>query len=212
MNSDYWNKFYLGSFSLDIPSQFCAMFCQEAPKGATVVEVGCGNGRDSRVMASHGFRVLGIDASVSAIEYCISQAGQAFDENLQYLNSDVTALEVDAVAKFVGDAPFYLYSRFFQHSITEEEQEQMLAALASIGNGQLTGYFEFRNELDRNTQKLFGEQHYRRYQTTDYFVDVLARHGFESVYRIEGKGYAKYFGEDPHVSRVIAKIPRKDGK
>jgi tellurite methyltransferase len=212
MKSDYWNKFYSGSFSLDIPSQFCAMFCQEAQRGATVVEIGCGNGRDSRVMASHGFRVLGIDGSVSAIDYCTGRAGQALGKSLQYLNSDVSALDVDAVGTFVGDTPFYLYTRFFQHSITEEEQEQMFATLASIGSRQLTGYFEFRNELDRNTHKVFGEQHYRRYQSTDYFIDVLGRHGFETVYRVEGRGHAKYFDEDPHVSRVIARIPREEIK
>ncbi len=210
MNSDYWNKFYSGSFSLDIPSQFCAMFCQEAQRGATVIEIGCGNGRDSRVMASHGFRVLGIDASVNAIEYCTSRAGQALGKSLQYLKADVAALDVDTISKFVGDTPFYLYTRFFQHSITETEQEQMFSTLLSVGVGELTGYFEFRNDQDRDTQKIFGEQHYRRYQTTDFFVDVLSRHGFETIYRVEGKGHAKYFQEDPHVSRVIARIARRD--
>jgi SAM-dependent methyltransferase len=208
MNSEYWNKFYSGTFALDIPSQFCAMFCQEAKRRANVVEFGCGNGRDSRVMASHGFRVLGVDASESAIQYCVQRAGDNLGKSLQYLNSDVTRLDNDAVKVFVGAAPFYLYSRFFQHSITDEEQERMFAILESIADASVTAYFEFRNDKDRDTRKMFGE-HYRRYQSTDYFSEVLGRHGFEVSYAVEGRGYAKYFDEDPLVSRVIAQIHRK---
>lgn len=208
MNSDYWNKFYSGTFTLDIPSQFCAMFCQEAKRGTKVVEFGCGNGRDSRVMASHGFRVLGVDASESAVEYCVQRAGDNLGKSLQYLNSDVTKLDTEAVKSFIGDDSFYLYSRFFQHSITDDEQERMFSILGSIADSAVTTYFEFRNEKDRDTRKVFGE-HYRRYQSTEYFSNVLERHGFEVTYAVEGKGHAKYFDEDPHVSRIIARIHRE---
>lgn len=207
MNTEYWNKFYSGTFSLDIPSQFCAMFCQEAKRGSKVVEFGCGNGRDSRVMASHGFRVLGVDASVSAIQYCVERAGDSHGKSLQYLNSDVTKLDTESVKTFVGNDPFYLYSRFFQHTITDDEQERMFSILSSLTGSSVTAYFEFRNENDRNTQKVFGD-HYRRFQSTTFFSDVLAKHGFEVTYAIAGKGLAKYFDEDPHVSRVIARIYR----
>lgn len=209
MNSEYWNKFYSGTFTLDIPSQFCAMFCQEAKRGSKVVEFGCGNGRDSRVMASHGFRVLGVDASESAIRYCIEHASDNLGKSLQYLNSDVTKLDMGQIRSFVGGDPFYLYSRFFQHSITEDEQDRMLQILSSISDRTVTAYFEFRNDKDRDTQKVFGD-HYRRYQSTDHFVEVLARYGFEIAYSVDGKGYAKYFDEDPHVSRVIARIEKKE--
>lgn len=207
MNTEYWNKFYSGTFTLDIPSQFCAMFCQEAKRGSKVVEFGCGNGRDSRVMASHGFRVLGVDASESATEYCIERASDNLGKSLQYLNSDVTKLDMDLVRPFVEDAPFYLYSRFFQHSITDGEQDRMFEILSSISDRSVTAYFEFRNDKDRDTQKVFGD-HYRRYQSTEHFVDVLARYGFEIIYSVEGKGLAKYFDEDPYVSRVIARIEK----
>lgn len=208
MNSDYWNKFYSGTFTLDIPSQFCAMFCQEAKRGSKVVEFGCGNGRDSRVMASHGFRVLGIDASQSAIGYCHEAARDRLGKGLQYLNSDVTKLDTGEVKSFVGQDPFYLYSRFFQHSITDDEQDRMFQGLSSIADHSLTAYFEFRNEKDRDTQKVFGD-HYRRYQSTEQFIEVLERYGFEVSYAVEGKGCAKYFDEDPYVSRVIARINKE---
>lgn len=207
MNSEYWNKFYSGTFALDIPSQFCAMFCQEAKRGYKVVEFGCGNGRDSRVMASHGFRVLGVDASESAIGYCIEHAGDNLGKSLQYLNSDVTKLDMGVVRSFVGGDPFYMYSRFFQHSITDDEQDRMLQILSSISDRSVTAYFEFRNDKDRETQKVFGN-HYRRYQSTDHFVEVLARYGFQITYSVEGKGHAKYFDEDPYVSRIIARVEK----
>lgn len=204
MNSDYWNKFYSGTFALDIPSQFCAMFCQEAERGRKVLEFGCGNGRDSRVIASHGFRVLGVDSSDSAITYCADKAGDNLGKSLQYLCSDVAQLDLEAVRSFVQDDSFYIYSRFFQHSITEEEQEKMFAMIDSISAGGVTAYFEFRNDKDQDAFKLFGD-HYRRFQSAEFFATMLERHGFKVSYSESGKGYAKYFDEDPHVTRIIAK-------
>lgn len=208
MNSEYWNKFYSGTFTLDIPSQFCAMFCQEAKRGSKVVEFGCGNGRDSRVMASQGFRVLGVDASQSATAYCVENARDNLGKSLQYLNSDVTKLDMEVVRSFVGGDSFYLYSRFFQHSITDDEQDRMLEIVSSISDQSVTAYFEFRNDKDRDTQKVFGN-HYRRYQSTTHFMELLARYGFQLTYSVEGRGYAKYFDEDPYVSRVIARLDKE---
>lgn len=207
MDSEYWNGFYSGTFSLDIPSQFCAMFCQEAERGKAVIEFGCGNGRDSRVMASHGFRVLGVDASESAIAYCIEHAAKV-PGSLQYMNSDVASLDVDAMKAFVGGEHFYVYSRFFQHSITEEEQKLMFGALIKM-QPNVTAFFEFRNHEDKDALKLFG-QHYRRFQSPEFFAEVLSKHGFDIEYSVSGKGHAKYFDEDPNVTRFIARLEKNN--
>ncbi|WLR91328.1 class I SAM-dependent methyltransferase [Shinella zoogloeoides] len=203
MKTDYWNAFYSGNFTLDIPSQFCAMFCQEAEKGASVIEFGCGNGRDSRVMASHGFRVLGVDAAQSAIDYCSHRAGDAIGKSLNYLRGDVSELDLAPLREFSSGGKFYIYSRFFQHSISEEEQEAMLDGMDALRQNLAAAYFEFRNADDENTKKVFGE-HYRRYQTPEYFRHAIERRGFKVAYEVSGKGYAKYFEEDPSVTRVIA--------
>lgn len=45
------------------------------PSGITVADIACGKGRHSRVLASLGFRVAGLDISPASIEYARSIAG-----------------------------------------------------------------------------------------------------------------------------------------
>lgn len=203
MDKQYWDQFYAGNFKIDIPSQFCALFCQEAQRDLPVVEFGCGNGRDSRVMASYGLQVLGIDASSSAIEFCQDHAYSKNSKNLTYRQGDVSALDENLIENFIDGRAFFIYSRFFQHSITEEEQAKMLASLGRLAKTQTTAFFEFRNEKDADSPKIYGN-HYRRFQTADFFCKSLKQVGFEVMYCVSGQGMAKFKGEDPHVTRVIA--------
>ena len=47
--SDYWNSYYASRavLKLSAPSQFAAFVAQEAGDAHLIIEVGCGNGRDS---------------------------------------------------------------------------------------------------------------------------------------------------------------------
>lgn len=57
--------------------QFIKNLCTflKLPQGADVADVACGKGRHSRVLASLGYHVLGLDISPASIEYAISMAG-----------------------------------------------------------------------------------------------------------------------------------------
>lgn len=54
--SSYWNLFY-AKFNISNPSQFCVMTAVEADVVVSIVEFGCGNGRDSAYFALHGHTV-----------------------------------------------------------------------------------------------------------------------------------------------------------
>ena len=70
--SDYWNSYYASRavLKLSAPSQFAAFVAQEAGDAHLIIEVGCGNGRDSLFFARHGFQVVAIDGSEAAILKC----------------------------------------------------------------------------------------------------------------------------------------------
>lgn len=70
-------------------------------RGARVVDIGCGNGRNSRWMAHQGAEVLGIDMGESLLEHCRSRA--TLTE--QYLNLDVVRDELpDITVDFAYDS------------------------------------------------------------------------------------------------------------
>ena len=199
MDKKYWDDFYAGKFKLDIPSQFCSLFCQEVGAGSKVIEFGCGNGRDSRVMANYGLKVLGIDSSFSAIEYCNSNKNS---ESLHYELMQVDALNINLLNKYCSTDTIYIYSRFFQHSITEDEQYKMMQDISILKSKKIIAYFEFRNNYDESEVKTYSG-HYRRFQSIDYFINLLISNGFKINYSISGNGLSKYFDEDPNISRII---------
>ncbi|MFC1850195.1 class I SAM-dependent methyltransferase [candidate division CSSED10-310 bacterium] len=73
----YWELAFRGldpetyDFSTMRPDQNLEDYCSQylAP-GASILDLGCGGGRNSQYLAQHGFKVWGIDISHAAIELC----------------------------------------------------------------------------------------------------------------------------------------------
>lgn len=92
--TQYWDKFYkekrLGVE--DIPSQFSAFVLGEfgRTENVSLIDIGCGNGRDTFFFAKHLSRVIGIDGSSSAIEFCERKNDHKGLSNLKFLNLDIT--------------------------------------------------------------------------------------------------------------------------
>lgn len=65
----YWNEYYASNNNLlSTPSLFAReIFSKYMEKGKNVIELGCGNGRDSLYFARNGLYVTGIDSSQVAI-------------------------------------------------------------------------------------------------------------------------------------------------
>ena len=97
------------------------------------------------------------------------------------------------------------YSRFFQHSISEKEENYQINKIKSfVKKGDIL-YFEFRLDLDAKTIKEFGE-HFRRYQSFDHFISKFDFNIFKLSYSYHGRGVARYKHEDPYVGRFIFEV------
>jgi len=181
---DYWSNFYK-NFSNMKPSSF-AIFVLDYFKNYTtihnVIDLGCGNGRDSYLLST-AYKTTGIDTSNKPIERF----------NTSFILGDMIH----------HDKSNYdlLYSRFTFHSLTDNQQEELIKSIC--GNSYLC--IETRSSKGIESFRLFGDEHYRNFTSLDTLLILLNKYNFEILYQIESNGLAIYQNEDPICIRVICK-------
>ncbi len=210
---DYWSRFYAYAHTI-LPSPFAAAVAIELTEPGYVVDLGCGNGRDSVFFAELGHRVIGLDVSGKAIDDNQARVLEKQVDDVEFRQVDVGAPHtlvdflnrMEEAAIQAGDTRrnhVAIYARFFFHAVSEEEEDLVLGALSQSLRSGARCFFEFRTEKDAKGYKRFGS-HYRRFINIDRFVEkATVGNRFECVYRVEGQGMAKYFEEDPFVGRVF---------
>ncbi len=200
----YWNTYY-GKSSPDaapaIPSQFAVFIANEfsEPK-PLIVDVGCGNGRDSLFFASVGFRTIGVDGSKAAIDSCRKRSSHG----AEFLHATVDSAELPERIRSLPDAqaPILVYGRFFLHAITDEEESCFLSLAETLCSAGGILAVEFRTNRDELQIKTT-QTHYRRYVNPLAFLTKTQGHGFNLQYFVEGFGFAKFKKDDAHVARFI---------
>ena len=171
--------------------------------GSTVVDLGCGSGRDSLFFAARNHKVLAVDLSSEAIRMIRRAA------------SGITAVEEDFVT-FLGkyeNAFDYLYSRFSLHAISaDQEQALMRRAYDSLKKGGSL-LIEARSvqderfgrgeEIGKNTFRYEG--HARRFIDINDLEKSLRETGFLIEKIVQSRGFAPYGDEDPVIIRAVCK-------
>jgi len=199
---DYWREFYGSAGAPAFPSQF-AIFVQSwmLGKRLNIVEFGCGNGRDATFFHANGHSVTVTDQVVSPPLVVLAASSDRFSS----FEGDVTQTSASVWDGFEhsADEPTVVYSRFFQHSISDEIEDQMLQNLGTHMPAGGAAFFEFRLDQDKDRHKAIGG-HYRRFQSSADFQAKLATAGLRVDMAVEGEGYARYGSEDPWVGRFVA--------
>lgn len=205
----YWDSYYKNSgahHAPPIPSQFSAFFLMELPQGRpTIVEFGCGNGRDSMFFSKFGHRVIGVDSSTEAINHCRNNAS---DSGAEFIQGSVSDDEIiGAIQEKISTSKtdgVCIYARFFLHAISEEEQLKFLRLSKNLIKKDGILALEFRTMRDKSQEKVTPD-HYRRFINPLDFMHDAGREGFKTHYFTEGFGMAKYKNDDAHVARFILK-------
>lgn len=213
-NRGHWDAYYSRKkpkepWTID-PSPFAVFVTDRTAAGGKLLEIGCGNGRDSLYFASRGFEVVGADYSPPALELCAGRAGEAgLNATFELLN----VYDVVDVAAFIARHPAefdYLYARFFVHAITEHGEEELLRVCQAALKPGGRCFLEFRTNHDLRAQagrpisaNEREDGHYRRFVDPDVFLQRAAAHGLGLEHRAEGHGMAVFGDEDPHVARLV---------
>ncbi|MDF1606184.1 methyltransferase domain-containing protein [Nocardioides sp. YIM 152315] len=207
----YWADYYAHNGHTE-GSSFAQFVQDRHDTAGTVVDIGCGDGRDSFHFGSVGRTVVGLDRSDVGVAHARDRAlGAGLGERVTFEVCDLGDAErlaavLDATRGGDGAGPVVHYTRFVLHAITEDVQETLLDVLGDTARpGDLLAA-EFRTDKDAHRQKAH-PKHYRRYQDAEAFVADLRRRGWELLYEVESDGLAPWGEEDPVLCRVIARRP-----
>lgn len=208
----YWANFY-ARHDFGSGSTFAEHVLSRPGLPDAVVDLGCGQGRDSFAFATAGRRVTGVDRSHVGIRHAAEKAREmGLADRLAFTACDVS--DLPALAAVLGAAreraaggPLLFYARFFLHSVPEHVQESLLEVVRERARAGDWFAAEFRTVGDAAARKVH-EAHYRRFQDGPAFGRRLAAvHGWDVVDEVEGTGLSPYCGEDPVLYRVLARRP-----
>jgi tellurite methyltransferase len=202
----YWEKFYSQRREPFVPSLFARYVLSRYLTGCdSLIELGCGNGRDAVYFAKQGINVLAVDQCSNEIQF-LSRAYSI--EKLKFLCGDFTYLDENFRCSHV-------YSRFTMHSISTAGETAVLGWIHRAL--KVGGYFllEARgknNELYGKGEPVPGEAdafiydgHYRRFLDFKKICTKLEEAGMEVVESAEDRGFAPFNELDERFMRVIAK-------
>ncbi len=199
----YWDEYYKKDAAPSFPSPFAVYVANKLSMKQNILEIGCGNGRDSKFFSSKGHRVTGLDRSGEAIELCKSLYS---NEPLEFFFGEVTDIVKTNNKKYD-----LIYSRFVIHAMSMDEELEMLKTSYQLLNENGQFFIECRSINDplSNTGEILShteriEGHYRRFIILEELKQRLIQVGFEIIEAIESNGLANLEEEDPVVIRVKA--------
>jgi ubiquinone/menaquinone biosynthesis C-methylase UbiE len=209
MDLTYWDSFYRAANpDIQAPTTFAWWCLPRLAPGATLLELGCGNGRDAVFFAEKGLRVVALDQSDVAIASLSARPqNERYDHRPTFLEADFTRLEDGRFGQL--DA---VYSRFTLHAITQEEASvslgwaarnlrpggRLLVEVRSV-KGSLYGKGEARER-----DAFVYDGHYRRFVRSEELAAEVTGLGFAIEDAIEAAGLAVHKSDDPVVIRLSA--------
>ncbi len=200
---EYWNKYYESHMpGSDGESPFAQeTYGRYLQHGGSILDLGCGNGRDSLFFAARGLSVTGIDSADVAIRGLQEKGGASF------VCGDFVTLDGMADGSFD-----YCYSRFTVHAISQEQEAGLLKNVLRVLRTGGKFFIEVRSVNDAIYGK--GEQkeqdayvyegHYRRFIRLRDFIDRLCDAGFALEYAEESDRFAPYKDTRPVCIRITA--------
>jgi len=189
--TEYWDKFYK-DFNVDAPSNFASSIC--LPITGRLLELGCGNGRDTMYFASQRpcLNITALDTSVSALKQVQDKIGE---------RRQIQAYEADATKRHIYNNCDVVYHRFFLHAVPPESQVKIIKnSVEALRFGGLM-CFECRSDKNHGMHHTYGG-HDRWLVNKDEVEQQLASLRMIGCCQ-EIDGVARYQNENPIVIRYI---------
>lgn len=206
--SEYWRSQYDNFLVPDNPSAF-ANFCSlhfGAQKDVSLIDLGCGNGRDAVYFCSFFPEVIGIDASAAALSSA-AQLGSARGQSFRLVEADFAEEEFDLLTL----SPYVLYSRFTLHSLSAGQEAKLFSSISRQSRA-LYLCIETRSVGDalygvgeKVDEDAYFSDHFRRFSVPDELRNKLSELGNIEIFE-EDTGFAPRGTDDPMLIRAIVKL------
>lgn len=201
MKNNHWNKYYNLHDKPFEKSDFAVFSLDYIEKGQRLIDIGCGNGRDSVFFKEHGLTTLGIDYSSVAIQ----NLSKYESKNLKFKQ-----LDVSKITKVLKNEYFDVcYCRFFIHSIKEENEEILFDWIDT--NVEKLLLIETR-VVDKNYESS-NQDHYRRPSDPKVLINKIQSIGFKLEFEKVSNNFSIYkdnYGnldikKSPELLRIVAR-------
>lgn len=193
INKEYWDRFYLSTQVTGEETDFSRHTLEYINKNKVsgkLLDIACGNGRDSLFFSKNGINTTGIDISIDleTEEFCFIKQN-LFDHD--FLNYDI----------------FYL--RFVVHALKEEEFDTLINKLEELKKPYHI-FIETRSskgitEEDKSEtffKSSVGAEHFRMLYSKDYLDNKLSKH-FNILSSEESNEFAIYGKDKPYCIRYV---------
>ena len=201
-DTPYWDNYYGNDLAPKPPSDF-AKFCFNYTKPEKMlIDLGCGNGRDSMFFCRSGLKVTAVDLSKSAIA-SFSQAMPIFALCDDFVKTKLLkCVDYD-----------YAYARWTIHAISKAQQDELLP---NVYHALKPGGLFFSETRTINDEKygqgealseheFIFDEHYRRFLDPEEFLAQLKNIGFVIEHYEESDRFSVMNGDAPTLIRVVAR-------
>lgn len=198
---EYWDKYYSNQKGVPHPSPFALEAEKIFPRSANILEVACGNGRDSLYFNSQGHTVMGIDTSEAAIALCQSRTS---NDTASFCSTNMASIYKENINSYD-----VVYCRWGIHAMGPEEAQSFLEhSYQCLRKGgrlfiecrSINDPFFRDGEVLSPTERACG--HYRRFIDKNILSMSLKKIGFSVEHCIESNGLAVHKDDDPLVVRI----------
>lgn len=206
-NGAFWNRFYSAGGLAREPSSFCQYILDKGmlSEGTTLLDVGCGNGRDTFEFRKKGIHAYGLDSSQEATASNLLCARKEGMPGEFFRTVDVCS--ADAMAEFQNFEA--VYARFFIHAINEAQEAGFMTFLSRLSPGTHL-FLEFRTErdpmLEMSTKVAPNKgktDHYRRFINFGAFEKKIFDLGFKINESIEADNLSVATKVDPVKGQIV---------
>jgi hypothetical protein len=198
MDLDYWEQYYEKHPEAFEPSDFAKFVTKYINEGDYLIDLGCGNARDSIFFSTVGIDILGVDQCINQINRLERMHGNA---SLHFEAGNFTELN--------GMVVDHAYSRFTLHSIDEQSEDKLI----EWASKWVDKYFFIETRSDKDKLNGVTTDHYRRFINMNTLIQKLITAGFEIEYAELSRNFSRYdtkYGvdyneDDPMLIRIAAR-------